>query len=389
MARDHEYVPERGTTNALARRDDVADGTILTVDPISIRDNTFAKAGSRPLAKAMDRKLRAPIHPTNEADILPTGEIYMSHVHVRRRLNEAVGAMGWAIRPVSDLMQADNNQLTREFALIVLGRVVATAYGSAKYYPHNRQGGANPRADKADSAEMVKSNALTRCCKDLGIGSECWDRHWCDAWREKHAVHVRVRDNDEVKVYWRRIDQKPYKGEYAVVDDSPNQDRWRKQWSGWIEMVKKSVDASRAVAKEIEEIRKAAKSAGIETPGGKDAPARGGESRADGPNVDKSEPRTSGDRQTPPVAHGKLRPEDRQYKIMKCQILKRDEQYILYGIQMADGKVYTTFSSTMYERLGKHWAAGELVEIRSETKVTKGKEHQNIIEFGLRKGGAK
>lgn len=383
MAREYEYEPERGST-AIARREDVA---IIDADPISIRDNTFAKAGSKALAKAVDKKLRAPIDPKVEADILPTGELYMSHVHVRRRLNDAIGPMGWALRPVSDLSERDN-QLVREFALIVLGRVVATAFGSAKYYPTLRGGASNPRADKADAAEMVKSNALTRCCKDLGIGSECWDRRWCDEWREKYAVHVWVKkgggDKTETISYWRRLDQKPFRGEYAVVEDSPNQDRWRKQWTGWIEMTKKEIAASREVAKAIAETRREAKDANVETRGGQEPPARGGESR----DFDKSEPRKSGDRTSAPVSHGNVKPEDRRFKIMKANILKKEDTYTLYGVQMADGTVYTTFSSSMYEKLGKHWAQGDLIEISSERKVTKGKEHQNIIEWTVVRKGA-
>lgn len=55
--------------------------------------------------------------------------------------------------------------VSREFALFVHGRFVSIARGEQDYYKDD---------DLATKAEGVKSNALMRCCKDLGIASELW-----------------------------------------------------------------------------------------------------------------------------------------------------------------------------------------------------------------------
>jgi len=56
--------------------------------------------------------------------------------------------------------------VTREYALVVQGRLVSIARGEQQYFEPN----GIPTA-----TEGCKSNALMRCCKDIGIASELWD----------------------------------------------------------------------------------------------------------------------------------------------------------------------------------------------------------------------
>lgn len=392
MAKDYTYEPERGPSTALARRS-VDDGEIVTInsDPIAIRDRTFEHAGAKPLPKAIAQKLTKSIDPRTEADILPTGEVYFSHVFVRRRLNAAVGPMGWAMRPVTDLMERPG-ELAREYALIVLGRVVATAFGAAKYYPTDRQGKPNPRADKADAAEMVKSNALTRCSKDLGIASECWDRRWCDKWRDDYAVHVLVKekrgDKVEEKAYWRRIDAKPFRSELKPVKDSPNQDKWRKQWQGWTAMLEKEIKASEAVFEHRQSLLKQARAQGVKPAGGDtDAPDA---DRAADRDADQSEPRSTNDRSAPPTVHGRnLTTEEKHHKIQTCKVIDKTPQYVLHAITMADGYQVFTFSSSIYRDCQMRMAEGTLVEFDTEVQEARGRQYRHIVEMRLWKGGAK
>jgi hypothetical protein len=58
--------------------------------------------------------------------------------------------------------------ITREYALFCQGRFVAQATGEHIFYTKS-----NLAYGKA--CESAKSNALVRCCKDLGIASELWD----------------------------------------------------------------------------------------------------------------------------------------------------------------------------------------------------------------------
>ena len=58
--------------------------------------------------------------------------------------------------------------ITREYALYCLGRFVSQSVGEHTFYTK-----LNLSYGKA--VESAKSNALMRCCKDLGIASELWD----------------------------------------------------------------------------------------------------------------------------------------------------------------------------------------------------------------------
>ena len=42
------------------------------------------------------------------------------------------------------------------------------------------------------ASEGCKSNAMVRCCKDLGIASELWDPRYIKDWKAKHTREVFV-----------------------------------------------------------------------------------------------------------------------------------------------------------------------------------------------------
>ena len=65
--------------------------------------------------------------------------------------------------------EADGAHLvTREYALYCLGRFVSQAMGEHSYYTRSS-------LSYGRAVESAKSNALMRCCKDLGVASELWD----------------------------------------------------------------------------------------------------------------------------------------------------------------------------------------------------------------------
>ena len=79
--------------------------------------------------------------------------------------------------PRSDTLHFENNNdgaqlITREYALYCLGRFVAQATGEHSFYTRGNMG-------YGKACESAKSNALMRCCKDLGIASELWDPQVC------------------------------------------------------------------------------------------------------------------------------------------------------------------------------------------------------------------
>jgi hypothetical protein len=168
-----------------------------------------------------------------EIDVLPTGEIYGAQVHVRRRLNAAFGPGGWGLRPLGEA-RVMGNTLTQQWGLVVGRRWVSLAWGEADYHA------SNSRMSWSTTTESLKSNALTRCCKDIGVLSECWDKRFADAWRERCCVKV-YRTNtpkdaarEGERWQWRRKDapafwdEKPGTRRVADHDDhTAGQDRPR------------------------------------------------------------------------------------------------------------------------------------------------------------------
>jgi hypothetical protein len=123
----------------------------------------FPGLSAQRFSDAQKATLEQKIDP-GDIDILPTGELYVSQVRYRRILNNAFGPGGWGLVPTGDFQQ-DAGTLCREYSLFAEGRFVSSAIGEADFQPNN------PRYSKATAAESLKSNALTRCCKDLLVAS--------------------------------------------------------------------------------------------------------------------------------------------------------------------------------------------------------------------------
>jgi hypothetical protein len=149
-------------------------------------------------------ELLAKPFPNEAYDIKPTGEVFVSQVHYRRRLNQVFAPGQWALIPRAGFRR-DGNALMREYELRVRGHYISEAVGECEYQE------TNDRMTWADAAEGVKSNALTRACKDLGIASECWDRQFASRWRDEHCIQAWV--NGKPKPQWRRLDAPPFYGE--------------------------------------------------------------------------------------------------------------------------------------------------------------------------------
>lgn len=148
----------------------------------------------------------------DEVDVLPTGEVYLSQIGYRRRLNAAFGPGSWAMVPDGDPVQMGTS-LAQRWHLYVLGKRVSVAYGEAEYHE------SNPRQTWATAWESAKSNGLMRLCKDLGVASECWDRRWTEAFKKRCCVRVWRKGSN--KPEWRRADAPPFFDESGLAADAP------------------------------------------------------------------------------------------------------------------------------------------------------------------------
>ncbi|KAI5196387.1 hypothetical protein E4T39_07812 [Aureobasidium subglaciale] len=146
--------------------------------------------------------------PFDDIEIKPDGIIYLPEIKYRRILNKAFGPGGWGLVPRGETIVTDK-LVTREYALVCGGQLVSIARGEQQYFDPN----GIPTA-----TEGCKSNALMRCCKDLGIASELWDPRFIRKYMKEmgkeiiveHVVtkkrrkHV-MRKDDELKYPFKEV----------------------------------------------------------------------------------------------------------------------------------------------------------------------------------------
>jgi hypothetical protein len=410
MARDLTYEPENTVkSTALQRmpqRGEVIPFPEGSSEPVAMRDSTFVNMATKRVTKAQQKILMKAANPKTEIEILPSGEIYPPQIAMRRRLADAFGPMGWAIRPISEIPRPEKKDtrdaeiLYREWALIAEGRVIATAIGSGKYY------GSNARMDYSDVAESLKSDALKRCCKDLGVLWECWDPNFAEAWKQKYAVHVfvRVRDRkDKTKITqearWRRIDRKPatwkLADEIEPVADSPNIDAWIKQRQEWTALIDRDTERIKVINEQYRsarkrnlEARQESESIGVNPDS--TLPAIDVQPvREPNPPVADRKPETSHVGSRPSVTHSPraVNTDDKPFMIRNCEIVVRDPKFTLHKITMMNGDIYWTFDTRVYAEMQKHFAARDKIAVQWESKKVKGENRKHIVEWQVKSQG--
>lgn len=139
--------------------------------------DSFHGLGLAPFSKEVGDVLLAPIA-NEDIEIKPDGLLYLPEIKYRRILNKAFGPGGWGLAPRTDTFITPK-QVSREYALICQGRLVSVARGEQDYF------GTEEKLTTA--LEGCKSNALMRCCKDLGIASELWDPLFIRKWKKKYC----------------------------------------------------------------------------------------------------------------------------------------------------------------------------------------------------------
>lgn len=159
--------------------------------------SSFHGLGTSTFAPETAAVLQARLHP-DDIEVKPDGIIYLPEIKYRRILNTAFGPGGWGLAPRGELMVQDR-LVTREYALVVHGRFVGQARGEQQYFTED---------GVSTAAEGCKSNALMRCCKDLGIASELWDPRFIRKFMKEHAMQVWVEHvaTKKKKQIWLRKD---------------------------------------------------------------------------------------------------------------------------------------------------------------------------------------
>ena len=155
----------------------------------------FDGMATEPFPEDARKVLAAPVDP-HDVEIKPDGIVFLPGVAYRRILTRAFGAGGWALAPRSPA-RVMGNIVIYHGALYCLGRFVAEAVGECFY----REGNAN--MSYASCVEGAKTDALSRCCKDLGIATEMWDANWREKWKAQYAYQDRNDLTRDGKPKWK------------------------------------------------------------------------------------------------------------------------------------------------------------------------------------------
>jgi len=156
-------------------------------------DDIFRRCGTLDVDDATMAILMAPVDET-QICMRPDGIVYLPWVFYADRLRKAFG-VSWSL-VAGDKPTLEGNQVIWLHHLIVRGCYVSSSYGQCNYHANNRG------MTYGDAIEGAKSDALTRCCKPLGISAELWDpnfvRHWKDKWGESNGRKWRKKEAGEM-----------------------------------------------------------------------------------------------------------------------------------------------------------------------------------------------
>ncbi|KAI9490920.1 mitochondrial genome maintenance MGM101-domain-containing protein [Zychaea mexicana] len=160
---------------------------------------------TQPFSAEVSDILMQPLEPA-DIEIKPDGMIYLPEIKYRRILNKAFGPGGWGLAPRGEHSISSKN-ISREYALICHGRFISQSRGEQDFFDIS---------GLPTASEGCKSNALMRCCKDLGIASELWDPIFIRKYKKKYCVEVWAEHvtTKKKKKLWRKRDDTldyPYK----------------------------------------------------------------------------------------------------------------------------------------------------------------------------------
>lgn len=181
-------------TNELAKvdRPDTATAPIQPASPPdakALRTGHIGKllgiayegASTLKLNKQEQKDLRADF-PDEAVEIRPhDGIIYISHMALRERLWDVFGPTNVAEICRERFIRSDTNEVAVDLVLMIRGVFIAEGVGTAKYYPNN------PKASFGDTVEAAWSDAIRRCCKKFGVGTQVWRPQYVRDWLAKYA----------------------------------------------------------------------------------------------------------------------------------------------------------------------------------------------------------
>lgn len=148
----------------------------------SISSSSFSSDAAQCLQEEVD---------PNDIEIRQDGFLYLPEIKYRSILLRAFGPGGWSLIPKGG-HSINNDFISREYWLLCHGKFVSSSRGFGMI-----------RNELSDAVEGAKSNALMRCCKDLGIARELWNPEYVRKWKEAFATSFTTPDGK--RTIWKKI----------------------------------------------------------------------------------------------------------------------------------------------------------------------------------------
>jgi hypothetical protein len=175
----------------------------------------YQSASTLKLTKDESKQLREEF-PDDAIETRPhDGIIYISHMALRERLWNVFGPGHVAEICRERMMRTDTNEIAVDLVLLIRGVAVAEGIGTAKYYANN------PKLSFGDTVESAWSEALRRCCKKFGVGTQVWRPAFIRDFKDKHAT--KRQDKREEKIVLEKVPKKtgPMSGKLQEILDRP------------------------------------------------------------------------------------------------------------------------------------------------------------------------
>lgn len=145
------------------------DAKQLRVEHVGkLLEKAYGKASTLKLKKEEWEQLRADFPDEAIETRSHDGLHYISHMELRERLWSVFQPGEIAEICRERMMRTDSNEIGVDLVLVIRGHFAAEAIGTAKYYPNN------PKGSFGDTVESAWSEALRRCCKKFGVGTQVW-----------------------------------------------------------------------------------------------------------------------------------------------------------------------------------------------------------------------
>jgi len=141
-------------------------------------------SGSARFNREQEAILRQPVDP-DWVEIKYPDIPYLPVAYYRKVLNDAFGPGGWAIIEIGKPTKTSDIYFL-PCVLVVEGKPIAKAVGECELK------GGNRKLTDGDAVEACRSNAITRCCKSLGIAEEMHWPAWIRKFKREHCREVGV-----------------------------------------------------------------------------------------------------------------------------------------------------------------------------------------------------